>query len=143
MTCGIYEIRNTVAQRSYVGSSRHIGRRWALHRDNWRKGINTKQLQAAWDTDGADALTLHILEEVGKDQLLAAEQRWIDDLSARYPAPLYNVRSRATRQPELGSPRLPETTRPITVRFYPKQLDRVRAYQREHELKTDGEACGR
>lgn len=33
----------------------------------------------------------------------------------------------------------PELTQPITFRIHAATLDRVRAYQREHGLKTDGE----
>ena len=72
---GTYQIINTLDQKSYVGSSDDITRRWMHHKTDLKNGalgkVNSKgkkmkhhckPLQRAWIKYGADAFEFHILE---------------------------------------------------------------------------------
>lgn len=79
---GIYEIRNAVNGKVYVGSAKSIYRRFLQHKHRLRLGNHhSPRLQAAWNKRGADAFTFSIIEVVDRD----------DDLEAREQAHLNAV----------------------------------------------------
>ena len=72
---GTYQIINTLDQKSYVGSSNNIAKRWSHHKTDLNNGalgkVNSKgkkmkhhckPLQRAWIKYGADAFQFNILE---------------------------------------------------------------------------------
>lgn len=79
MKTGIYQIRNIVTGRVYVGSAVNFARRFALHRCNLRAGKhrNTK-LQNAWNKYGEAAFVFERLLVCGREQLIGYEQACID-----------------------------------------------------------------
>lgn len=81
---GIYQIRNLVNEKVYVGSAVNLRTRWHKHLSNLRhnRHCNTK-LQNAYNKYGKDNLIFEILELVpNKEQLLDREQYYIDTLNA-------------------------------------------------------------
>jgi group I intron endonuclease len=67
---GIYKITNKTNGKFYIGSSKHIDRRWWEHTNDLIKNehCNTK-LQHAWNYHGKDAFEFTILENVDIDKL--------------------------------------------------------------------------
>jgi len=82
--CGIYQIRNTVNGKVYVGSAVCFPRRKAQHYSLLRKGMHHSQkLQSAWLKYGEESFSFEVLEVVEDLSLLVAvEQRWIDGADA-------------------------------------------------------------
>ena len=77
---GIYEIRNNLNGKVYVGSSIDIERRWTEHRRALRNGQHQNvHLQRSWAKYGEDAFVFSILELVESDTLVSTEQRYLDD----------------------------------------------------------------
>jgi len=87
---GIYEIKNRVNGKRYIGSSQDIKGRWWEHR--WlldkQKHYNP-HLQHAWDKYGEANFLFIVLEEVTKEQLLSREQEYLDTLVSS--GQLYNI----------------------------------------------------
>lgn len=76
---GIYQIRNSINGKLYIGSAVHFGKRWIAHRAYLNKGKHhSKSLQSAWLKYGADAFVFEILEIVPAAELLAVEQAYLD-----------------------------------------------------------------
>ena len=76
---GIYEIRNTVNGKVYIGSSGDLTHRFAQHR--WRLRNNNhynKNLQSSWDIFGEVSFSFKILEICEKELLLDREQAHMD-----------------------------------------------------------------
>jgi len=81
---GIYQIRNLINGKVYVGSAVCLKNRFKLHHINLRKGNHhSSHLQRAWDKHGVDNFVFEVLEGVlDKEYLIAREQYWIDKLHA-------------------------------------------------------------
>lgn len=88
---GIYEIKNKVTGKSYIGSSKQIQKRWEQHLLALRKGIHhSVLLQRAWNKYGEDCFEFLIKEECGEGQLLEREQQYLN------LKPEYNVGAQAS-----------------------------------------------
>lgn len=78
-TCGIYQIKNTVTGKRYVGSSADIETRWTTHRCHLRKGVHhSRKLQNSWNKHGEENFSFEVLEVCPKDDLVGREQFYID-----------------------------------------------------------------
>jgi group I intron endonuclease len=67
---GIYEIRNNLNGRSYVGVSKEITRRWKDHLKMLMAGEHHSfELQSDWDEIGIKHFSFHILELCDDNQL--------------------------------------------------------------------------
>lgn len=74
----IYQIRNVVNGKIYIGSAVDSKIRFEKHRRQLRKNKHhCAHLQASWNKHGEDCFKFEILEQIEGD-LLEAEQRWID-----------------------------------------------------------------
>lgn len=87
--CGIYEIRNTINDHVYIGSSVNLDKRWRGHRmalehNNHRN----RYLQRAWRKYGAASFVFRILHFCEPCDLVRCEQAIIDDQD---PELLYNL----------------------------------------------------
>ena len=77
--CGIYEIRNNINNKKYIGSSKYINKRFNQHLVNLRKKIHGNQyLQNAFDKYGEENFSFNILEECSINELLIIEQQYLD-----------------------------------------------------------------
>lgn len=92
---GIYRIRNIVNWKVYVGSARDIEKRLYEHKRLLRLGRHkNRHLQGAWGHYGESAFQFELVEIVdcvGEDYLIAAEQRHIDAARAFDRECGYNV----------------------------------------------------
>jgi group I intron endonuclease len=77
---GIYQIRNTINDKIYIGSAVNIRDRWRTH----RRDLNDQKhhgphLQRAWIKYGASAFVFEVLEIVpNKEDLIRIEQQYLD-----------------------------------------------------------------
>lgn len=76
---GIYQIRNKVNNKIYIGSSFRFGNRKSQHFQNLEKNIhsNTK-LQNSVNKYGLENFIFELLEICSKDNLIQREQYWLD-----------------------------------------------------------------
>lgn len=99
MTCGVYEIVNTLTKFRYVGQSKRIEERWVEHRRLLARGQHRhKLLQQAWIENGADSFKWKILEQLSvlatNAELCARERVWLHKRRDR----LYNEKRIHTLQ---------------------------------------------
>lgn len=88
MTSGIYQIRNTVNGKCYIGSSVDTEGRWWTHHWQLINGSHHNvYLQRSWNKYGRDAFVFEILEEIDTEFLLDREQSYLDALFKD----LYNI----------------------------------------------------
>ena len=80
MKSGIYQIKNIINNKIYIGSSVDIKRRWSEHRSDLKKmKHHSIHLQRAWYHYGEDVFIFTILEDVGEpDLLIEREQHYLD-----------------------------------------------------------------
>ncbi len=76
---GIYKITNKKNGKFYIGSSKHIDRRWWEHKNDLNKNQHTNlKLQHAWNYYGEDSFEFVILENIDESKLLEREQFYLD-----------------------------------------------------------------
>jgi group I intron endonuclease len=86
---GIYQIRNLVNGKRYIGSAKRFSKRWSVHLSNLRRGVHhSPALQSAWIKYGEGSFAFEVLLVCGFSELIANEQRFFDTC-----APQYNIRT--------------------------------------------------
>jgi group I intron endonuclease len=91
---GVYQIRNIINNKFYIGSTIYFNNRKS---DHFRK-LNTNKhdnphLQRAWDKYGEENFEFNILEYVeDKEKLIEREQYWLDKTQCYNPEIGYNIR---------------------------------------------------
>ncbi|CAN7677258.1 NUMOD3 domain-containing DNA-binding protein [Pseudorhodoferax sp. LjRoot39] len=123
---GIYEIRNVVNGKRYVGSAMDFAKRWREHINALQRSAHhCLPLQRAWCLYGPGAFHFNKLIACTKDNLIMYEQAAMDAL-----APEYNVAPRAGsqlgyRHSEASRRRMSESRRkdfsPFTGRSHSKE----------------------
>lgn len=90
---GIYQIKNLITSKVYVGSSKNIYKRWQDHRRNLRLNKHhSPYLQASWNKYGEDCFKFSILEKVADiDKLFGRESEWIVKLKSINVDHGYNI----------------------------------------------------
>jgi hypothetical protein len=87
MRCGVYEIVHVESGRRYIGSAKHLGRRFSEHRKHLRRGQHhSRYLQAAWNKYGEAAFVFRLLLVCGEDMRREYEQRLLDGLNPEFNA---------------------------------------------------------
>ena len=83
--CGIYKITNTITGDFYIGSSKDVKRRWAVHKckSKWKKCPNNPMYQDMQNY-GIEKFEFEILAEVEEDSLKEMEQQFIEKLQPTY-----------------------------------------------------------
>ena len=83
--CGIYRIINTITGDFYIGSSKDIKQRWAVHKcqSSWKRFPNNQMYQDM-KKYGLDKFVFEILEEVEEEKLKEMEQQFIEALNPTY-----------------------------------------------------------
>lgn len=86
-TSGVYQIRNLVNGKCYVGSSNNIGRRYLDHMRELSRGTHSNpRLQLSWNKHGGDSFEFSVLFRCPENVLPIYEQMFINDLQ-----PFYNI----------------------------------------------------
>lgn len=108
--CGIYEIRNTVNGKVYVGSSRTLRKRKHTHFSELRRNVHhSSHLQYAFNKYGEDAFIFTVLEYCDEEGVEDKEAEWILKLKANDREYGYNARVYVTNN--LGLRHTEETKR--------------------------------
>lgn len=102
---GIYQIKNTVNGKIYIGSSCNIKQRWRRHKKDLRKNIHHScYLQRAYNKYGVASFEYSLLICCSKTDLLFFEQRFLNIYKPEYNmclsanSPLGRIMSLETRQ---------------------------------------------
>ena len=81
----IYEIRNTVNNKIYIGSTIDFKQRSATHKSKLRKNKHHSIiLQNAWNKYGQDNFVFNIIENVPSELLQEIEQKYINEQNPSY-----------------------------------------------------------
>lgn len=92
-TAGVYQIRNTLDGKVYIGSSVNLDKRLPEHRRKLTSGRHSSpHLQSAWDKYGASNFVFEKLLVCSDKDILFYEQRMIDGYEAMNPERGYNKR---------------------------------------------------
>ena len=84
-TSGIYQIKNTLNGKLYVGSAKSFKTRWNIHKSDLSRNTHANpHLQAAYNKYGSEAFEYSVLLYCSKDDLLFYEQRAMDTLKPEY-----------------------------------------------------------
>lgn len=95
-TVGVYQIKNSLNGKVYVGSSIDIQKRTTEHKKLLRDGKHkSPHLQNAWHSYGEGVFAFSVLVICRKSELLLYEQAAIDALAAHYSQGGYNMCARA------------------------------------------------
>lgn len=86
MCTGVYQIRNKINGKCYVGStSRGFDERWCEHIKELRNGRHcNRHLQNAWKKYGEAAFAFEVLETCSPGLCIAREQHYLDSLRPEY-----------------------------------------------------------
>lgn len=86
MKSGIYQIKNLVNNKVYIGSTVNFELRWNLHKSRLRNNIHhSKYLQRSYNKYGKDNFVYEILFTCLRQDLIRLEQYCINNYN-----PLYN-----------------------------------------------------
>lgn len=76
---GIYQIRNLVNGKRYIGSAVRIKSRWATHVSELNSGKHgNRYLLSSWRKYGPSAFAFEVIENCEKSSLIEREQFWMD-----------------------------------------------------------------
>src|SRR5690554_6777168 len=80
---GVYQIKNTINNKIYIGHSTNISLRWYFHIDNLIKGIHPNyKMQNDFNQYGLSSFSFIILELLsGKQTLIQNEQKYLNDIT--------------------------------------------------------------
>lgn len=138
---GIYEIRNRVNGKVYVGSANDIGRRWYEHRKCLNRGSHgNAKLLSAWRKYGDENFSFAVLEMVSeKSELIAREQYWMDQTRCFARNVGYNIQPKAASA--LGVKHTAETKQRARERMLARPESakakwRTQFLGRKHTLET-------
>ena len=83
--CAVYKITNTVTGDFYIGSSKNVKQRWAVHKipSRWKRFPNNPLYQDM-QKYGLDKFSFQIIAEVEESSLKEAEQQFIEKLKPTY-----------------------------------------------------------
>ena len=84
-TCGIYQIKNILNNKTYIGSSNNIRVRFNEHKRRLSKGIHgNNHLQYAWKKYGETSFVFSVIEKCDVEDLIKREQYWLDNTVEKY-----------------------------------------------------------
>lgn len=91
MIC-IYQIRNLLNNKKYIGSAVNFYTRKCVHISDLRGGKHhSNHLQNSWNKYGEKNFVFEILEETTLDNLISLEQKYIDSLNTTSRSAGYNI----------------------------------------------------
>lgn len=92
MDCGVYQIKNTINGKRYIGSSNQVKRRFYLHKWDLRRGKHHSiTLQRSWDKYGEQAFSFEPIIYCSVDDLHFYEQHCLDKVGTVDPLKGFNI----------------------------------------------------
>ena len=122
---GIYKVTNTVTGKFYIGSSKNVKQRLAVHKcqSTWKKRPNNP-MYIDMMKHGVDKFEFEILEVVEADKLKEVEQQFIETLK-----PTYN----SNRANGWDFERRKEYQIEYQKEYYQKNREKRKEYQKEYQ----------
>lgn len=106
----IYQIKNKVNNKVYIGSASFYDKRVGTHVSRLRRNKhNNQHLQSSWFKYGEENFEFSILEYSTKAELRSREQYWIDATNCCNPQLGYNIATKAESS-RLGT-KMPESAK--------------------------------
>jgi group I intron endonuclease len=147
MKTGVYQIRNLINGKCYIGSAASRGgmckRRDKHYSDLGLQRHHSKHLQNAWNKHGADAFVFEILEECEPKKCIEREQHYMDTIlfancnDKRFHKLGYNICRIAGSR--LGDKVSQETRRKISIAHKGKVMsESARQKMRENHADVSG-----
>lgn len=98
---GVYQIRNKLNNKVYIGSSKDIGTRWSEHKRDLRMGEHrNSHLQNAYNKYGPENFIFEVLELLdSEDEQYEREQYWINIKDACNAEKGYNIQEVVLKVP--------------------------------------------
>lgn len=107
---GVYQIRNLVDGKVYIGSTKEFKTRACSHTNALLKGQHhNKHLQAAFDRDGEESFVFEVLEVVDGDYV-EVEQQYLNQFLDQW-VECYNFDKKSITGPRRTFSKTPEETR--------------------------------
>jgi len=133
---GVYQIRNLVNGKIYIGSSVVLSVRYSTHLKELRQGIHfNSKLQNSWNKHGEKSFEFSVLEYCDPKETFEREQVYIDFLK-----PAYNISF------SVGTPNTPKAGTPEAMERYLKTKNAIQkngTYQSEKYLRMRSEIMNR
>ena len=123
----VYKITNVITGDFYIGSSKNVKSRWAVHKclSVWNK-YKSNPMYLDMNKYGLDKFSFQILEEVEIEQLKETEQKFIETLK-----PTYN-RNRADGW---------DVERYKEYQEEYRKTDKSKEYQKQYQLEYENQLC--
>ena len=136
---GVYKITNTITGDFYIGSSKNIKQRWAVHKcqTTWKKCPNNP-MYLDMHQYGVEKFEFEILEEVEIESLKEAEQQFIETLKPtynNYNAKGFNIERRKEYKKEYNKDYQKSDKRKKAKKEYMKE------YHRKHDKEYKNQLC--
>lgn len=131
--CGIYCIENLINCKKYIGQSKHIKHRWAIHK--WDLSHNkhcNQHLQKAWNRYGKSNFTFYILEECEMANLDSRELYYISLYNSCDSSFGYNIEIGGGGKKEISKETREKISRSAKLRVGEKNP----FYGRHHSIET-------
>lgn len=138
---GVYQIKNTLTNKVYIGSSKNVEFRWKRHRETLNKGIHhCCYLQRSWIKHGEATFEFSLLETTTLESLLVREQYWLEFYHAADPTYGYNTCPKAGSN--LGTKNRPETiekrrSKLIGKKFTPEHRAAISAARKKYKMPRE------
>ena len=137
---GVYKITNTITGDFYIGSSKDVKYRWAVHKcpSRWNKCSNNPMYQDMIKY-GTDKFAFEILAEVEEDKLKEAEQQFIEKLQ-----PTYNNRRANGWDFERKKEYNKEYNKTEKRKKYKKEYEKTekrKKYKKEYQKEYENQLC--
>ena len=98
--CGIYQIRNIINNKIYIGSTKNFPNRWRNHKSDLNRNKHgNKYLQNAWNKYGNESFVFEKLLICDEKDLIMFEQKFIDYFKPCNRDNGYNLRELAESGP--------------------------------------------
>ena len=136
----VYKITNTVTGDFYIGSSKNVKQRWAVHKcqSKWNECPNN-QMYLDMQKYGVDKFVFEVLEVVEPEELKEAEQKFIEILKPTYNrcnAKGLNVERRKETHKKASRKYEKSEKRKKAKKEYNKEYhktDKYKEYQKEYQ----------
>ena len=128
---GIYRITNTITGDFYIGSSKNVKQRWAVHKcpSRWKQYKNNP-MYLDMQKYGVDKFEFEILAEVEIDKLKETEQQFIEKLK-----PTYN----SNRANGCDIERYKESQKEYMREYH--KTDKGKEYNKKYHKEYDNQLC--
>ena len=128
---GIYKITNTITGDFYIGSSKDVKQRWAVHKcpSKWKECPNNP-MYIDMKRYGVDKFEFQVIAEVESEQLKEMEQQFIEILK-----PTYNDKNAKG----LNIERQKESNKEYNKEY--RQSDKYKEYNKEYKKKYQNQLC--